>query len=102
MDIALTTAEAAGLDPQLAWQALSPLIQKTITNIDQLGTSGALTGPIARGDVNTIKMHLNALNKTDPKLAQLYKQLGDWTVQLAVQKGLSNQAAQALKAELEK
>jgi len=102
MDIALTTAEAAGLDPQLAWQALSPLIQKTITNIDQLGTSGALTGPIARGDVNTIKMHLNALNKTDPKLAQLYKQLGDWTVKVAEQKGLPKDKAQALKAELEK
>lgn len=102
IDIALTTAEAAGLDQQLAWQALSPLIQKTITNIDQLGTSGALTGPIARGDVNTVKMHLSALNQTDPKLAGLYKHLGDWTVKVAEQKGLPKDKAKALFAELEK
>lgn len=101
MDIALTTAEAAGLDPQLAWQALSPLIQKTLVNVGSLGTTDALTGPIARGDLNTVKMHIDALNKTDPKLAHIYKQLGDWTVQLAVQKGLSNQVAKTLKAQLD-
>lgn len=101
MDIALTTAEAAGLERELAWQALSPLIQKTIANIDQLGTSGALTGPIARGDVNTVKMHLSALNKTDPKLARVYKHLGEWTVKVAEQKGLPKGKAQALRAELE-
>lgn len=101
MDIALTTAEAAGLDRQLAWQALSPLIQKTLVNVGSLGTTDALTGPIARGDLNTVKMHIDALNKTDPKLAHIYKQLGDWTVQLAVQKGLAQQKAIALSEEFE-
>jgi len=40
---------------------LSPIIKSTINNIDKLGSSKALSGPIERGDLATIKKHVKAL-----------------------------------------
>jgi predicted short-subunit dehydrogenase-like oxidoreductase (DUF2520 family) len=42
-------------------EALLPLIQATLDNVAELGPSGALTGPVARGDVDTVRAHLDAL-----------------------------------------
>ncbi len=50
-------AEAAGTPPA----ALFPLIRATLDNVDELGPEAALTGPIGRGDVDTVKRHLDAL-----------------------------------------
>lgn len=104
MDIALTIAESADLDRELAWQALSPLVQATLRNIDQSGVTTALTGPIARGDVNTIKRHLQALetlseNKDD--LTEIYKNLGHWTTKIAAEKGLPPDLVDELRKQLE-
>ena len=101
IDAALRAAELAGLERHLAWQALSPIVKKTVDNVDILGTVGALTGPIARGDLNTVRMHLAALDKSDPELAKAYRAMGDWTLKVAVKKGLSKQAAEAIKESLE-
>jgi predicted short-subunit dehydrogenase-like oxidoreductase (DUF2520 family) len=40
---------------------LSPIIKSTINNIDKLGSSKALSGPIERGDLATVKKHIKAL-----------------------------------------
>ena len=42
---------------------LSPIIKSTIKNIDKLGSSRALSGPIERGDLVTVKKHINALKR---------------------------------------
>jgi predicted short-subunit dehydrogenase-like oxidoreductase (DUF2520 family) len=52
-----------------------------------LGPGPALTGPIARGDVQTVERHLAALDATDVELADIYRQLGRRTVQLARKAG---------------
>jgi predicted short-subunit dehydrogenase-like oxidoreductase (DUF2520 family) len=90
MDVALTVAEEAGLDRKTAWQALVPLVRSTLTNIDNLGTAGALTGPIERGDVQTVKRHLHALDIANPEIAKIYRVLGNWTAKLAQEKGSLN------------
>lgn len=97
MDVAITTAEAASLDRDLAWQALEPLIQATLLNINKFGTTEALTGPIARGDVNTISKHLEALKEQSPDLARIYAALGLWTTEIAERKGLSKEHQEQLK-----
>ncbi|OPE48314.1 DUF2520 domain-containing protein, partial [Mycolicibacterium diernhoferi] len=33
----------------------------------------ALTGPVARGDADSLGRHLQALSETDPELAQAYR-----------------------------
>jgi predicted short-subunit dehydrogenase-like oxidoreductase (DUF2520 family) len=50
-------AEAAGVPPA----ALLPLVRATLDNVDALGPAGALTGPIGRGDVDTVARHLRAI-----------------------------------------
>jgi len=73
--------------PQKATQALLPLLRGTIHNIDTVGIPQCLTGPIARGDVGTIKKHLDALEQAAPHLVSTYRELGLQTIPIAVAKG---------------
>ncbi len=74
-----------------AIQALLPLIRGTIHNIDTVGIPQCLTGPIARGDIETIKKHLDALQKVAPALLSTYQELGRQTIPVALAKGTINQ-----------
>lgn len=87
MDVALAVAEQAGLDRKTAWEALFPLVRATVANIDKLGTADSLTGPIERGDVQTVSHHLHALGKNNAEITEIYKALGKWTIRLAHEKG---------------
>jgi len=87
--------------PDRATQALLPLLRGTLTNIDTIGIPECLTGPIARGDIGTIKKHLDALQKVAPTLVSTYKELGRQTIPIAIAKGkINKQQAQELKALL--
>ncbi len=86
MDVALTVGEEAGLDRKTAWQAFLPIVEASISNITNLGTVNALTGPIARDDQETVKLHLKELAKCDPEIKQIYRTLGKWAVRIAKQK----------------
>ena len=86
LDAALGAGEQAGLSRVLTAPAFRPLIQATLANVDALGTEAALTGPIARGDIGSIRRHLAAL-AVDSDLHDLYCALGRWTVSLALRKG---------------
>lgn len=98
MDMALATAEGAGVESQTAWEAIEPLVRNTVTNIGNLGPAAALTGPIARGDTETVVRHLNALREYDFELADLYRAFGRWTIELARRKGsIDESTAEALK-----
>jgi len=70
-----------------AVQASMPIMTGTMNNIANVGFPGCLTGPIARGDVGTIRKHLEALDKADPSLVPLYKSLGLATIPMGVAKG---------------
>jgi predicted short-subunit dehydrogenase-like oxidoreductase (DUF2520 family) len=86
---------------QKATKALLPLLRGTLHNIEAVGIPQCLTGPIARGDVGTIRKHLDALEKTAPSLLSTYRELGLQTIPIAVAKGRINQnQAQELRAIL--
>ncbi|MDP6979775.1 MAG: DUF2520 domain-containing protein [Myxococcota bacterium] len=93
MDAALGSMEAAGIERATAWAALSPLVHATLENIDTLGPEAALTGPIRRGDAGTVALHLESLQAADPRLASLYRALGDRTLELAQRGGALDAAA---------
>lgn len=61
METALQFGEAANIPRETLWASLKPLIGATIENIDKQGPKAALTGPVARGDVNTVASHLEAI-----------------------------------------
>lgn len=88
--------EKANQEQALA--ALAPLVQATLANVLQLGPERALTGPIARGDVETVRRHVAAIEQNTPRFAALYRQLGAMTIDLAVRKeSISEDKAKALK-----
>jgi predicted short-subunit dehydrogenase-like oxidoreductase (DUF2520 family) len=66
--------ERTGLDRELALRVLAPLQHRTV---DVAGA--APTGPIARGDAETVAAHLDAIG---PGLAPLYRSLGRATLPL--------------------
>lgn len=65
--------EAAGAPPE----ALDPLMRRTIEN------GFELTGPIQRGDWETVERHLEAIRATRPELEPMYRVLADATVAVA-------------------
>jgi len=79
--------EALGADKQEALKAVLPLIKGTLHNIETLGIPDALTGPIMRGDTETVQDHLEAMRKRTPELADLYKALAIQTVSVARDRG---------------
>ena len=65
--------QSAGAPPQ----ALDPLMRRTIEN------GFELTGPIARGDWETVDRHLAAIRRERPELERLYVTLAEATKALA-------------------
>ncbi|WP_432421040.1 Rossmann-like and DUF2520 domain-containing protein [Nocardia cyriacigeorgica] len=58
----------------LAERLLAPLASAALDNALRRGQS-ALTGPVARGDVDAVAAHLRALDELDPRLAASYRAL---------------------------
>lgn len=75
-DLAGSISEMGNIPIDKALKALSSLMQNTLYNISELGTNDALTGPVVRGDVETIRDHLEKL-KTEPDILAAYKLLGN-------------------------
>lgn len=66
--------EAAGAPPE----ALVPLMRRTIENRFEL------TGPIERGDWETVEAHLAAIRESQPHLEAMYQTLADLTAEKVV------------------
>ena len=82
-----------GAAPDEALRALLPLARTTIDNLDHLGALGALTGPVARGDVDTVRLHVSRLSDEE---RALYCGLGREVLRLAREAGLDPQRAEEL------
>ncbi len=98
LDIGVRLLEAVGISRDDALPALLPLLKGTAANLERLGLPQALTGPIARGDKETVTRHIQALNQKLPQLVELYNQLGKHTIDIGLHKGsLPPAVAQELK-----
>jgi len=91
VDYGLKFYEALGADKQEALKAVLPLIKGTLHNIETLGVPDALTGPIMRGDTETVRDHLAAMRKRAPELIGLYTELARQTIAVAREKGSISQ-----------
>ncbi|WP_192929711.1 Rossmann-like and DUF2520 domain-containing protein [Alkaliphilus serpentinus] len=93
MDLGISLLTAAGIDADVGFDALYPLITGSMNNIKNLGTIKALTGPIVRGDVHTIKSHIDKLEEKLPNKLEFYKFLGRETTSLAKKGRLKDEVA---------
>ena len=83
-----------GFSEKDARRAYLPLVYGSLKNIENQGCPNALTGPIARGDSETIQKHIDAMARHLPDFASMYAHLGAIAVKLAREKGTLS-AAQA-------
>jgi len=79
------TLERAGIRP--AERLVAPLLSAALDNALRHGDR-ALTGPVARGDVGTVRTHLRELTAADPDLAETYRVLAGRTARRAAAAGL--------------
>jgi predicted short-subunit dehydrogenase-like oxidoreductase (DUF2520 family) len=86
-DMATLLLADAGFDESIASEALGPLARGTLDNVIELGTAKALTGPIVRGDVDTVRRHIDALEGLPTDRLELYKALGRHTLAIADRRG---------------
>ena len=98
----LATAEKllqdCGIPSDRALPLLLPLVRATLDNVVAVGTEQGLTGPIVRGDSETVSQHLAAFENR-PELSSLYQLLARRTLTLAETSGRLSQGA---AAELQK
>jgi predicted short-subunit dehydrogenase-like oxidoreductase (DUF2520 family) len=84
---AVTLWKKLGVPERDALRALLPLLRGSVDNVEKLGAAGALGSVVARGDVGTIRRHLEVLAKEAPDSLELYRLLSLRTVPLALAKG---------------
>ncbi len=84
---------ASGTDERTSRRALAPLVRAAVENALEKGAEAALTGPIERGDTETVARHLVALAAAPPTVRELYSAAGRHTLELARRKGLEPGAA---------
>lgn len=90
-----------GIAEKDAMRALLPLLRGSVDNVEKLGPAGALGSVIARGDVGSIRRHLEALGKVSPESIELYRLLSLRTVPVALAKGtLKPETAREIRALL--
>lgn len=93
--------QSFGVPPQQATRALLPLLRGTLNNIANVGFPHCLTGPIARGDLGTIRKHIFAMERASPGILSTYRELGLQTLPIALAKGrIDEERAEELRTLL--
>jgi predicted short-subunit dehydrogenase-like oxidoreductase (DUF2520 family) len=86
-DAALALFEAAGVPRSEAHAPLAGLLAGTSANVAAAGVPAALTGPVARGDADTVRRHLDALRAAAPDLVESYVAMARRALVVARAKG---------------
>jgi predicted short-subunit dehydrogenase-like oxidoreductase (DUF2520 family) len=90
---------ALGIPDASAYQAVESLINGALANMKQALPDDALTGPIVRGDVETVGKHLRALEGHDTAL-EVYRALSAAAVDIAAYRGIDPKKAAVLRGVL--
>ena len=83
IEAAMRAHEKAGIPRAASLRALEPMVRETVDAIFEKGPARALTGPVSRGDVATIRRQLAQIAEWNPDMAGLYRGLGALAVTLA-------------------
>jgi len=83
LDAIAELGRVAGLDEAGSLAIYGGLIEQTLGNARALGISRALTGPMTRGDVGTLRRHLAELARHAPDVLPLYRAAAEREIALA-------------------
>lgn len=67
--------ESAGIDPRVS----RPLVERAVANVFEKGSAASLTGPIARGDIETVIGHLTAAHEVSDHVGRQFKLMAEAT-----------------------
>lgn len=85
--------EKAGLKRETAFDVMQPIVRETVEAAFSLGTTRALTGPVARGDHVTVAKQIDALHAWEPQIEAAYRALGVIALDLARAQGIAEASA---------
>ena len=89
MDCAVHMLKSAGIDVDGALEMIGGLSQGALSNMIQMGADDSITGPISRGDVGTVKRHIDAIaSQKDSNLLDMYSALGKRALEISMRKKL--------------
>ena len=78
-----------------AMRALLPLVAGTIASVQRAGVAGGMPGPVSRGDVGSVRRHVDALGEMPAPVLDLYRALCRRSVTLALERGAIDAVAAA-------
>lgn len=91
LDTGYSLLEQCGFSREEAIKATSSLVRGNVENVINAGTVDALTGPIERNDIETVKKHLSCIDEED---IELYKVLGRKLIKIAKKKNVATDYSQ--------
>jgi predicted short-subunit dehydrogenase-like oxidoreductase (DUF2520 family) len=99
---AISILEESGWSEKEAVRGLVPLAEGAVANVARSGRTSALTGPIRRGDAETVVRHLVALaqGRHGARRSDLYRMLGEVALEIAEEAGLAPAAAEQTRRAL--
>ena len=97
LDAAVGLWTTMGFSREDGVRAAVPLARATIEAIERQGPADAVTGPVVRGDADTLAAHLELLAQHAPHLLPLYRQLTESSLSLAREKGIAEQQLDQLR-----
>ncbi len=101
LDAIAELGRVVGLDEAGSLAVYGGLAEQTLANARSLGIRGALTGPMTRGDVGTLRRHLAALAEHAPGVLPLYLAAAEREIDLAERRGaIDGPTAERLRGAL--
>lgn len=100
IEAAVVLMTDAGIPAADARAALGPLARKSLEQALMPGAGEALTGPVARADLETLRRHFTALEGAPPHLRVLYHAVAQYLVDIASRHRLTAEETAALRALL--
>ena len=79
--------EAAGLPEEAGRRAIGAVAAATLENVRTFGEGATVTGPVSRGDVGTVRLHLEEIDRAAPELIPLYTAISRRSAVLASEAG---------------
>lgn len=89
--------QAMGFTEREAIDALYPISRATLDNLKKTGADASVTGPVMRGDIGTLRSHLETLHERLPEVVPLYGTLTNASLETASKRGIGADRIIALK-----
>jgi len=95
--LAAQLMEQAGVDPADAREAVRHLMLAAVANLAHAAAGDSLTGPVSRGDADTVARHLGAL-ASNPELDLVYRALSRAALPIAAAQGADAGALERIRS----